>query len=226
MVQDFRFAFRQLVKARAFSVAAVVVLGLGIGANTAIFSLMNTLLFQPPHYAKAEEVVQIFSQDKKNPRMFRGFSYPTYVDIRERNEVFSGVMAHNLAMVGLGDKGNTRRAFTAVVSSNYFSVMGVMPSQGRAFRPEEETPGRNAAVIVSHNYWKREGFNPALLGSTIKIDSHPFTVIGIMPEGFTGTTQIFAPELWLPLGVYELVANDFETGNQGKLDDRAGRNFM
>ena len=227
MLQDFRFAFRQLIKARAFAAAAIIVLGLGIGANTAIFSLMNTLLFQPPHYAKADEVVQIFSQDKKNPRMFRGFSYPTYVDIRERNEVFSGVMAHNLAMVGLGDKGNTRRAFTAVVSSNYFSVMGVMPTQGRAFRLEEETPGRNAAVaIVSHNYWKREGFNPAVLGSTIKIDSHPFTVIGIMPEGFTGTTQIFAPELWLPLGVYDLVANDFETGNKGRLDDRAGRNFM
>ena len=227
MLQDFRFAFRQLFKARAFAAAAIIVLGLGIGANTAIFSLMNTLLFQPPHYAKADEVVQIFSQDKKNPKMFRGFSYPTYVDIRERNEVFSGVMAHNLAMVGLGDKGNTRRAFTAVVSSNYFSVMGVMPSQGRAFRLEEETPGRNAAVaIVSHTYWKREGFNPALLGSTIKIDSHPFTVIGIMPEGFTGTTQIFAPELWLPLGVYDLVANDFETGNKGRLADRAGRNFM
>src|SRR5688572_31069982 len=75
MVHDFRFAFRQLGKARAFAAAAIIVLGLGIGANTAIFSLMNTLLFQPPHYAKADEVVQIFSQDKKNPKMFRGFSY-------------------------------------------------------------------------------------------------------------------------------------------------------
>ena len=84
MLHDFRFAFRQLVKARAFTVAAIMVLGLGIGANTAIFSLMNTLLFQPPHYAKADEVVQIFSQDKKNPKMFRGFSYPTYLDIREQ----------------------------------------------------------------------------------------------------------------------------------------------
>jgi predicted permease len=227
MLHDFRFAFRQLVKARAFAAAAIMVLALGIGANTAIFSLMNTLLFQPPHYANADEVVQIFSQDKKNPKTFRGFSYPTYVDIREQNTVFSGVMAHNLAMVGVGDKGSTRRAFTDVVSSNYFSVMGVMPTQGRAFRAEEETPGRNSEVaILSHNYWKREGLNPAMLGSTITIDSRPFTVIGIMPEGFTGTTQVFAPEIWLPLGVYDQVANDFETGNKGKLDDRAGRQFM
>ncbi len=227
MLHDFRFAFRQLVKARAFTAAAVMVLALGIGANTAIFSLMNTLLFQPPHYAKADEVVQVFSQDKKNPKTFRGFSYPTYLDIRERNTVFSGVMAHNLAMVGVGENGSTRRAFTDVVSANYFSVMGVTPIQGRAFRPEEETPGREAAVaMVSYNYWKKNGLNPAMLGSTITIDSRPFTVIGILPQGFTGTTQVFAPEIWLPLGVYDQVANDFETENKSKLDDRAGRQLM
>jgi predicted permease len=227
MLHDFRFALRQLVKTRAFTAAAVIVLALGIGANTAIFSLMNTLLFQPPHYAKANEVVQVFSQDKKNSKTFRGFSYPTYVDIREQNTVFSGLMAHNLAMVGVGDKGSTRRAFTDVVSSNYFSVMGVMPMQGRAFRAEEETPGRNAAVaVVSYNYWKREELNPAMLGSTITIDSRPFTVIGIMPQGFTGTTHVFAPEIWLPLGVYDQVANDFETGNKDKLDNRGGKQFM
>ena len=227
MLHDFRFAFRQLVKARAFTAAAVVVLALGIGANTAIFSLMNTLLFQPPHYAKPGEVVQVFSQDRKNPESFRGFSYPTYLDIRDRNSVFSGVMAHNLAMVGLGEKSNTRRAFTDVVSANYFSVMGVKPMLGRAFRPEEETPGRDSAVaIVSYNYWKREGLNPALLGSVIRIDARPYTVIGILPQGFTGTTQIFAPEIWLPLGVYDQVANDFETENKDKLTDRAGRQFM
>jgi putative ABC transport system permease protein len=227
MMHDFRFAFRQLVKAPAFSAAAVIVLALGIGANTAIFSLVNTMLFQPPHYAKPNDVVQVFSQDRKNPKVFRGFSYPTYLDIRERNSVFSGVMAHNLAMVGLGEKGATRRAFTDVVSSNYFNVLGVMPMQGRAFRPEEETPGRNAAVaIVSYNYWKKNGLNPAMLGSVVTIDSRPFTVIGILPKGFTGTTQIFAPEIWLPLGVYDQVANDFETENKEKLDSRAGKQLM
>src|SRR3979411_1036906 len=182
MLHDFRFAFRQLVKARAFTAAAVIGFALGVCANPAIFSLMNTLLFQPPHYAKPSEVVQVFSQDKKNPKTFRGFSYPTYLDIRDRNSVFSDVMAQNLAMVGVGDKGSTRRAFTDVVSANYFAVMGVMPIQGRAFRTEEETPGRDAAVaIVSYNYWKREGLNSAMLGSTIMIDIRPFTVIGILP---------------------------------------------
>jgi len=227
MRQDFRFAFRQLFKARGFTAAAVIVLALGIGANTAIFSLVNTTLFEPPHYPHPKEIVQVFSQDRKDPKSYRGFSYPTYLDIRERNSVFSSVMAHNLAMVGLGEKGNTRRAFTDVVSANYFTVMGVNPMLGRAFRPEEETPGRAAAVaIVSHNYWSKHGLDPALLGSTITIDNRPFTVIGIMPKGFTGTAQIFAPEVWLPLGVYDQVANDFETENKEKLDDRNGRQLM
>ena len=227
MLQDFRFAFRQLIKARTFTTAAVVVLALGIGANTAIFSLMNTLLFQPPHYAAPQEVVQLFSQDRKDPKNFRGFSYPTYLDIRQQNSVFSGLTAHNLAMVGLGENGNTRRAFTDVVSANFFSVMGVRPMLGRTFRPEEETPGRDSAVaIVSYNFWKREGLKPALLGSTIRIDARPYTVIGILPKGFTGTAQIFAPEIWLPLGVYDQVANDFETENKSKLNDRAGRQLM
>lgn len=227
MLHDFRFAFRQLTKARAFTGAAVAVLALGIGVNTAIFSLMDALLFQPPRYAHPHELVQVFSQDKKNLETFRGFSYPTYLDIRQQNTVFSGVMAHNLAMVGVGEKGDTRRAFTDVVSANYFSVMGVRPMLGRAFRPEEETPGRKSAVaIVSYNYWKRQRLDPALLGSTIRIDARPYLVIGILPHGFTGTTQIFAPEIWLPLGVYDQVANDFETENKGKLNDRAGRQLM
>ena len=140
MLHDFRFAFRQLVKARAFTAAAVIVLALGIGANTAIFGLVNALLFQPPRYPNANEVVQIFSQDKKNPKTFRGFSYPTYLDIRDRNTMFSGVMAHNLAMVGLGEKGSTRRAFTDVVSSNYFSVMGVMPMRDAPLRSTRRRP--------------------------------------------------------------------------------------
>src|SRR5881392_4007793 len=111
MIQDFKFAARQLIKAPGFTVAAVVVLALGIGANTAVFSLVHTLFFAPPAYSQPGELVQVFSQNKKNPRTYRGFSYPTYRDIREQNTVFTGTLAYNLALVGLGQKGDTRRAF-------------------------------------------------------------------------------------------------------------------
>ena len=227
MLHDFRFALRQLLKARGFTITAVIVLAFGIGANTAIFSLLDTMLFQPPAFAQPREIVQLFSQDKKEPKTFRGFSYPTYVDIREQNTVFAETMAHNLAMVGIGDKGNTRRTFADMVSANYFSVLGVRPVQGRAFLPEEEKPGSNAAVVVvSHSYWQKQGFNPALLGSSMTINSRPFTIVGILPKGFTGTMQVFAPEVWVPLGVHDQLVNDFESESRTNLDDRAGKQLL
>ena len=98
MIHDFRFACRQLIKSPGFAIAAILVLALGIGANTAVFSLVNTMLFAPPGYAQPHELVQVFSQDKKNPKSFRAFSYPTLTDIREQNSVFSGVAAYNVGM--------------------------------------------------------------------------------------------------------------------------------
>ncbi len=223
MIQDFRFAFRQLIKAPGFTIAAVLVLALGIGANTAVFSLVNTLFFAPPAYAKPHEMMQIFSQDKKDPKKFRGFSYPTYRDVREQNTVFSDAMAFNLALIGLGQKGDTRRAFAAIVSSNYFSVLGVPVTRGRAFLPEEETPGRNApVVIVSYSYWQKHDLDPSVLGSQLLINGRPFTIVGIAPKGFVGTLQVLSPEVWLPMSVYDQVANDFESENKTTIDDRKG----
>jgi len=221
MIQDFKFAVRQLLKAPGFTIAAVLVLALGIGANTAVFSLVNTLFFAPPAYAKPHEMMQIFSQDKKDPKKFRGFSYPTYRDIREQNTVFSDAMAFNLALIGLGQKGDTRRAFAAVVSSNYFSVLGVPLARGRAFLPEEETPGRNATVaIVSYGYWQKHDLDPSVLGSQFLVNGRPFTIVGITPKGFAGTLQVLSPEVWLPMSVYDQVANDFGSKSKTTMDDR------
>src|SRR5256886_16702723 len=102
MIGDFKFGIRQLFKGPAFTIAATTVLALGIGVNTAVFSLVNTLFFAPPAYAKPHELAQLFSQDKKDPKKFRGFSYPTFRDIREQNTVFSDAMAFNLALIGVG----------------------------------------------------------------------------------------------------------------------------
>src|SRR5438105_1226631 len=221
MIHDFRFAFRQLIKAPGFTVAAVLVLALGIGANTAVFSLVNTLFFAPPVYAKPHEILQIFSQDRKDPKKFRGFSYPTYRDIREQNTVFSDVLAFNLALIGLGQKGDTRRAFAAVVSSNYFSVLGVPWARGRAFVPEEEL--RNAPVtIVSYRYWQKHNLDPTVVGSEVLINGRAFTIVGIAPKGFTGTLQILSPKVWLQLSVYDQVANDFGAKDKTTMEDRNG----
>ena len=223
MIGDFKFAFRQLFKAPGFTIAAATVLALGIGVNTAVFTVVNTLFFAPPSYSKPHEMVQLFSQDKKDPKKFRGFSYPTYLDVRAQNTVFSDVMGFNVAFVGLGQKGDTRRAFSAIVTSNYFSVLGVQLARGRAFLPEEETPGHNASVaVVSYNYWSKHGLDPAILGSQLLINGHSFTIVGITPQGFVGTMQIFSPEVWLPMSVYDQVANDFQSDNKTNIDDRKG----
>ncbi len=172
-------------------------------------------------------MVQVFSQDKKNPKTYRGFSYPTYTDIRAQNSVFSDVMAYNLAMIGLGQKGDTRRTFAAIVSSNYFSVLGVPLARGRAFLPEEETLRRNAPVaIVSYSYWQKHNLNPSVLGSELLVNGHPFTIVGIAPRGFTGTMQVFSAEVWLPMSNYERIANDFEQENKTPFGDRAGQQLI
>lgn len=155
MIQDLKFALRQLFKAPGFTIAAVIVLALGIGANTAVFSLVHTMFFAPPGYAKPHEVVQVFSQDKKNPKTYRGFSYPTFNDIRAQNEIFTDVMAYNLALVGLGQKGDTRRTFSAIVSSNYFSVLGVPLLRGRTFLPEGPKHSNRIGVLVGFSSRRR-----------------------------------------------------------------------
>ena len=223
MIRDLKFGFRQLFKAPAFTIAAVTVLALGIGVNTAVFTLVNTVFFASPAYAKPHEIVQLFSQDKKDPKKFRGFSYPTYLDIREQNTVFTDVMAFNLALIGIGQKGDTRRAFAAIGTSNYFSVLGVPLARGRAFLPEEEIPGHNTPVaIASYSYWQKHGLDPNVLGSQVFINGRAFTIVGITPKGFVGTMQILSPEIWLPMSVYDQVANDFRSENRTTIDDRKG----
>src|SRR4051794_9134808 len=227
MIGDFRFATRQLFKSPGFTAAAISVLALGIGANTAVFSLVNNMLFAPPGYPHPKELRQIFSQDTKNPKTFRPFSYPTYDDIRAQNSSFTDVAAHNVSMVGVGEKGNTRRVFASIVSANYFSVLGVAPLKGRAFTPEEERPGRNASVaIVSYGYWVRHQKDPSLLGSSIQVNGRPFTIVGILPSTFTGTLAVLSPEVWVPLSCYDSVANDFTGTSRESLSSRAGKQLL
>jgi predicted permease len=227
MIQDFRFAFRQLWKSPSFTIAAVAVLALGIGVNTAIFSLVNVMVLQPPAYHEPSEIVQLFSQDKKDPKNFRAFSYPTYSDIRDQNTVFSGLLAHDDSVVGLGEKGNFRRAVVDIVSSNYFSVLGVLPAYGRPFLPEEEKPGAGQRVaVVSYSYWQKQSRDPSVLGRALLINGHAFTIVGIMPEGFTGTESVFSREAWLPLGVYDEIMSAQGAARNSFIADRGSQRLM
>ncbi len=211
LLKDLKLSLRLLTRTPGFSLAAIALLGLGIGLNTGMFSVLHALAFSARPFPQADQVVQLYSLDKKKPEDGRAFSYPVDREIAARSDLFQGVLAHNLSMVGVGEGQETRRSFSAIVSSNYFGVLGVPLAQGRAFTADEERPGSNVAVVVaSHPFWRRTGFDPALVGKTIRVNERPFTVVGIAPEGFTGTMMLLGPDLYFPFGVFDSLTNDFQ----------------
>ena len=221
MWQDLRFGLRSLAARPGFTAVAVMVLSLGIGANTAIFSLVNAFLLKPLAIQRPEELMGCYSRDTKRPDRYRAFSYPNYVDLRANNPVFSDLMAHNVAMVGVREGETTRRVFADIVSSNYFTTFGVPLFKGRAFTADEERPGANlASAILSYSYWRKRGSDPNPLGKPIRINGRVFNVVGVTPEGFTGTTAMISSELYLPLGTYQEAINDFS----GPVKTLASRN--
>jgi predicted permease len=208
--QDVRYGVRVLLSKPGFTAAAVLVLALGIGANSAVFSLINAFLLKPLQVEKPEDLAGLYSRDTKHPDVYRAFSYPNYVDIRDDHQVFTSLAALNMAMVGIQEGETTRRSFAGVVSSNYFSMLGVTLLKGRPFLAEEEKPGGELTVIVTYPFWKKKGADPALVGKQVRINGRLFTVAGITPQGFTGTMALVSPEVFVPLGAYNVVMNDFE----------------
>jgi predicted permease len=200
---------RVFAKARGFAVAAVLVLALGIGLNTAMFSAVYALAFSPRSFPEPNRVVQLFTQDKKEPTRFRAFSHAAFRELRERRDLFAGVLAQKLALVGVGDGAESHRALGAIVSANFFDVLGVRLARGRSFTESEETPGADeAVVVVSHVTWRNAGFPPDMVGSTMRINGRSYTVVGITPENFNGTMAMLGPELYFPLGVFDSLAGD------------------
>jgi predicted permease len=228
-LSDLRYAVRTLGKSPGFTSLAVLVLALGIGLNTAVFSLVNMLLLRPmPGESQPGRVVGLYSFDKTRSDTYRDFSYPNYVDIRDRNQVFSQTTALTLGMVGIGDGDLTRRQFAFIVPANFFSTFGVQPVVGRGFLPEEERPGATRLVaVIGYEYWNRMDADPALVGRTIRVNARDFTIVGIAPRGFAGPAGVISPAVYLPLGVYEIVVNDlFREGAHTQLGDRANHNLL
>jgi predicted permease len=217
--QDLRFGLRTLAKTPGFTAVAIGVLALGIGANTAMFTLVNALLLRPLA-GHADELVGLYSHDRTKPGSFRAFSYPDYADIRDRNDIFDNLMAHTFSMVGVPQGDATRQTFIEVVSSNYFDALGVPLAAGRGFTRDEERPGaRQPVVIVRHD-------RAALLGQTIKVNAIDFTVVGVAPAGFTGTMALISPELWMPLGMFDVVVNDIFKNNRMPFADRRNQTLV
>jgi predicted permease len=211
LINDIRYGMRTLFNKPGFAAIAIISLALGIGANTSIFSLVNTVLLRPLPIDKPEETVSM-SDNIDKASEFSAFSYPNYIDYRDRNDVLSGLAAYRFAPMSLSHDGRNNRIWGYVVSGNYFDVLGVKAVRGRTFTAEEDTTrGSHPVAVMSYAYWQRQfGGDPEMVGKSITINGRSFTVIGIAPKGFSGTELVFAPVIWVPL----MMAEQIEPGSR------------
>ena len=211
MIQDFKFAFRQLLKSPGFTSVAVLTLALAIGINSAIFALINGALLRPMVPVRPQEVVNVFNCRQNANHDYRQFSYNEYRELRENpGDLFVDLAALEFAVAGIGRDHEMRRSFAFITSENYFSLMGVRPYRGRFYNAEECKPNAELPVVVaSYGFWKRQGGRADFVGSTLQINGQPYTVIGISPEGFCGASALIAPDVWVPLGMRAQLGSAF-----------------
>jgi putative ABC transport system permease protein len=201
MINDIRYALRLLTKNPAFAGVVVLTLALGIGANAAIFSLLDQVLLQSLPVANPDQLVVLSVYDAKSPEMDSSFSYPMYQDLRDRNSAFAGVIARGGTQMNVSYGDQTERVSGELVSGNFYEVLGVRPWAGRLFTQDDDrTPGAHPVAVLSYRFWEsRFNKDPNLIGKTILINEHPMTVLGVTSPGFYGVDLTNNPDVRVPL---------------------------
>ncbi len=223
-LMDLCYAARTLRKFPGFTAVAVLTLALGIGANTAVFTVINTLLLNPLPVEKISTLVALnTTQAKKTAQLgdLQALSFQNLKDIRERTHVFSSLAGHSSPMaVTMTDKAEPHRIFMELVTANYFDTLGIHPYLGRFFLPDEDAkPGADPVAVLGYSGWRsRFGGVPDIIGRTIKLNDIPFTIVGIGPKDFKGLYAVFGPDLWVPSMMAERV---LPSQQQRALTDRA-----
>jgi predicted permease len=201
MITDIRYALRMLNKNPVFAGVVVLTLALGIGANAAIFSLLDQVLLQSLPVANPDQLVVLSTYDAKEPDGDSSFSYPMYQDLRDRNSVYSGVIARGGTQMNVTYGDQTERVGGELVSGNFYEVLGVRPWAGRLFTQDDDrTPGAHPVVVLSYRFWEsRFNKDPNLIGKTILVNEQPMTVLGVTPPGFYGVDLSSNPDVRVPL---------------------------
>ena len=209
LLQDLRYAWRSLLKSPGFAAVTLLSLALGIGANTAIFSLLDKLLLESLPVERPRELVVL------NPQGFRNgwtagnwsWSYPAYTGIRDRQQVFTGVLAERTDSVNFTIGGVTQRAIESLVSGNYFEVLGVRAMLGRTLSAEDDrVRGGHPVTVVTHGFWmERLGGHPGIVGQTVRLNGYPFTIIGVTEKGFNGLEVGGSVDVFVPMAMLRQV---------------------
>lgn len=220
--KDIRYGARVLIRQPAFTIGAVLTLALGIGVNSAIFNAVSAFIIRPiPGVTAPERLVVPFKLDREGD-LNDSFSYPDFVDYRDRNRSLDGLFAYRLVSAVIGQKDGNDVIYGEMVSGNYFDVLGVRAAMGRTFLPAEvQTPGAHPVVVLSHDLWvRRLAADPSIVGRTIRLNDVEFSVIGIAPPRFQGTKWGLGMDFWAPLMMQEQIMPGI------KLLDRRGSHWL
>ncbi len=198
LASDVRFALRWLRKSPGFTLVAVASLAIGIGFNTALFTIVDALLFKPLPVASPDRLVDVFTTARSG--QFSTSSYADYLDLRSQNDVFEDIAGYTPMFAALNLDNRSRLAMGEVVTGNYFQVLGVQPAIGRTILPADDAPGAPRVAMVSHRYWVRElASAPDVVGRTLRIRGNAHTIVGVAPARFNGMVPVLSAELWLPV---------------------------
>ena len=213
LVQDLRYASRLLLKSPGFTTVAVMALALGIGANTALFSVVNAVLIRPLPYPSPDRLVTVWNRYPKMGLLQASLSGPDYADRRNLNRVFERLGVYTDANLNLTGGGNPERIQGVRASADVFRVLGVQPALGRILLPEEDRPGGEAVVILSHGLWQRRfGSDRSLVGRSVTLNGKSHTVVGVMPSGFGFPSP--QTEMWVPLALTPAQTDPSQRGNE------------
>ena len=186
-METIKFALRALRQSPAFSLLAILALGLGIGANSAIFSIINAIFLRPLPYAQPEQIVQVTSTEPERQLNQVAMSWPRLEMVRERQDVFSDLSVSTPTAPTVTGNGDPEQVQGLIVSSNYFPLLGVQPVQGRNFLADEDKPGGPDVVMLSYGYWEKHyAAKPDAIGKSITLDSKPYTIVGVLPRHLSG----------------------------------------
>ena len=200
---DFRYALRRLLRARGFTLAASLTIALGVGANTAIFSLVNAVLLRPPvAVAEPDRLVGVFTSDYSGP----SFGSSSFADVGDFNtqgaDIFAGVLGFSPRPAAVGSDDNLERVAVEVVTDNYFQVLGSQLAAGRGFGTEQRVQGREPVAVISHALWQRRfGGDAAIVGKPLRMNAREFTIIGVAPQGFAGSLRGLVSDVWVPAAI-------------------------
>ena len=214
LAQDLRYAVRKLRKSPGFAMAAILTLALGIAANAVVFSVLDTLVLRPANVPGGRNLYEL-----EWPQGIPAESYPDYLDLRDRNHSFDGLMTYEISTAGLDSDGKPRTIWLYTTSGNYFDVLGVRPYLGRFFHASDEH-GPNSApfLVLSYAYWKSHfQADPGVVGRVVRVNKYNYTILGVAPEGFRGTELFYSPDSWAPM------VNQAQIEGSSNLDSRTNR---